>query len=286
MIVSRLRLKCTRLARLRTCPLSRDTACIVNPTSDVAERCYHLCSGAFNYFAHPGVDVPRANVLLRTNGQVVLSGKTVYPYLKLPDDLAVNDAMLNEGGDSAYNPVALDDNTFPSLPPLDPSREHAITDSIVPVTLRPAEAPSITRHPIVPPPTRAQVGPVSLRLRLALDLLREHPLPVIDLSRLWFPLRIRLVPLAAPRLPMLRPVHPLPRRALQTCRRITYRIPTYCVARTTVLLFYVRRKQASAMRKNMLSTARQPRLVNILLLALAAPQRTGDTTFNIVMFVY
>ena len=128
--------------------------------SDVAERCYHLCNGAFNYFVHPGVDVPRANVLLRTNGQVVLSGKTVYPYLKLPDDLAVNDAMLNEGGDSAYNPVALDDNMFPSLPPHDPSREHAITDS-VPVTLNPAEAPSITRHPVVPPPIRAQVDPVS-----------------------------------------------------------------------------------------------------------------------------
>ena len=43
--------------------------------SDVAERCYHLCNGAFNYFAHPGVDVPRANVLLRTNGQVALSGE-------------------------------------------------------------------------------------------------------------------------------------------------------------------------------------------------------------------
>ena len=45
--------------------------------SDVAERCYHLCNGAFNYFAHPGVGVPRENVLLRTNGQVALSGKTV-----------------------------------------------------------------------------------------------------------------------------------------------------------------------------------------------------------------
>ena len=60
-----------------------------------------------------------------------------------------------------------------------------------------------------------------LRLRLALDLLQEHPLPVIDLPRLWFLLRIRLVPLAAPCLPMLRPVLPLPRRALQTFRRIT-----------------------------------------------------------------
>ena len=95
--------------------------------SDVAERCYHLCNGAFNYFVHPGVDVPRANVLLRTNGQVVLSGKTVYPYLKLSDDLAVNGAMLNEGGESAYNPVALDDNMFPSLPPYDPSRESMLS---------------------------------------------------------------------------------------------------------------------------------------------------------------
>ena len=60
-------------------------------------------------------------------------------YLKLSDDLAVNDAMLNEGGDSAYNPVALDDNMLPSLPPCDPSREHVTTDS-VPVTLNPAEA--------------------------------------------------------------------------------------------------------------------------------------------------
>ena len=128
--------------------------------SDVAERCYHRRNGAFNNFVHPSVDVPRANVLLRTNGQVVLSGKTVYPYLKLPDDLAVNDAILNEGGDYAYNPVALDDNMLPSLPPHDPSREHVITDS-VPVTLQPAEAPSITRRPVVPPPTRAQVEPVS-----------------------------------------------------------------------------------------------------------------------------
>ena len=62
---------------------------------------------------------------------------------------------------SAYNPVALDDNMFPSLPPYDPPREHAITD-IVPVALQPAEAaPSITRRPVVPPPTRAQVDPVS-----------------------------------------------------------------------------------------------------------------------------
>ena len=128
--------------------------------SDVAERFYHLCNGAFNYFVHPGVDVPRANVLLRTNGQVVLSGKIVYPYLKLPDDLAVNDAMLNGGGGSAYHPVAIDDNMLPSLPPHDPSREHVITDS-VPVTLNPAEAPSITRRPVVPPPVRAQVDPVS-----------------------------------------------------------------------------------------------------------------------------
>ena len=118
--------------------------------SDVAERCYHLCNGAFNYFVHPGVDVPRANVLLRTNGQVVLSGKTVYPYLRLSDDLAVNDAMLNEGGVSAYNPVSLDDNMFPSLPPQDPSREHAITDS-VPVALHPADAPNTLRHAVSAP---------------------------------------------------------------------------------------------------------------------------------------
>ena len=45
--------------------------------SEVAERCYHLFNGAFNYFVHPGVDVPRANVLLQTNDQVVLSRKTV-----------------------------------------------------------------------------------------------------------------------------------------------------------------------------------------------------------------
>ena len=56
--------------------------------------------------------------------------------------------------------MALDDNMFPSLPPYDPSREHVTTDS-VPVTLRPAESPSITRHPAVPPPTRAQVDPAS-----------------------------------------------------------------------------------------------------------------------------
>ena len=124
--------------------------------SDVAERCYHLCNDAFNYFAHPGVDVPHANVLLRTtNGQVVLSGKTVYPYLKLSGDLAVNETMLNEGGDSAYNPVALGNNMFPLLPPHDPPREHIITDA-APVALHPAEAPSITRRPVVPPPTRAR----------------------------------------------------------------------------------------------------------------------------------
>ena len=123
--------------------------------SDVAERCYHLCNGAFNYFVHPGVDVPRANVLLRTNGQVVLSGKTVYPYLKLSDDLAVNDAMLNEGGVSAYNPVSLDDNMFPSLPPQDPSREHVITDS-VPVTLHPADASNTLRHPVSAPRPNAR----------------------------------------------------------------------------------------------------------------------------------
>ena len=140
--------------------MSIEPRCRMHRQFDVAERCYHLCNGAFNYFAHPGVDVPRANVLLRSNDRVVLSGKTFYPYLKLPGDLAVNDAMLNESGDSAYNPVALDDNMFPPLPPHDPSREHVITDS-VPVMLRPAEAPSITRHPVVPPPARAQVGPVS-----------------------------------------------------------------------------------------------------------------------------
>ena len=68
--------------------------------------------------------------------------------------------MLNEGGVSAYNPASLDDNMFPSLPPQDPSREHAIIDP-VPVTLRPAEAPSHPRHPTVPSPTREQVDPVS-----------------------------------------------------------------------------------------------------------------------------
>ena len=122
----------------------------VHRHSDVAERCYHLCNGAFNYFVHPGVDVPRANVLLRTKGQVVLSGKTVYPYPKLSDDLVVNDAMLNEGGVSAYNPVSLDDNMFPSLPPQGPSREHAITDS-VPVTLHPTDASNTLRHPVSAP---------------------------------------------------------------------------------------------------------------------------------------
>ena len=49
--------------------------------------------------------------------------------------------MLNEDGVSAYNPVSLDDNMFQSLPPHDPSREHAITDS-VPVALHPADAPN------------------------------------------------------------------------------------------------------------------------------------------------
>ena len=111
----------------------------------MGERCYHLCNGAFYYFPHPGVDVPRANVLLRTNDQVVLSDKTVYPYLKLSDDLAVNDAMLNEGGVSAYSPVSLDGNMFPSLPPQDPSREHVIADS-VPVTLHPADEPNVLRR--------------------------------------------------------------------------------------------------------------------------------------------
>ena len=58
--------------------------------------------------------------------------------------------MLNEGGVSAYNPVLLDDNMFPSLPPQDPSREHAITDS-VPVTLHPADASNTLRHPVSTP---------------------------------------------------------------------------------------------------------------------------------------
>ena len=53
-----------------------------------------------------------------------------------------------------------DVNIFPSLPPHDPPGEHVITDS-VPVTLNLAEAPSITRRPVVPPPIRAQVDPVS-----------------------------------------------------------------------------------------------------------------------------
>ena len=68
--------------------------------------------------------------------------------------------MLNEGGVSAHSPASLDGNMFTSLPAQDPSREHATTDS-VPVTLRPAEAPSITRHPAVPPPTREKVDPIS-----------------------------------------------------------------------------------------------------------------------------
>ena len=68
--------------------------------------------------------------------------------------------MLNEGGISAYNPAALDDSMLLSLPPHDPSRKHVITDS-VPVALRPAESPSITRHPAVPPPASKQVDPAS-----------------------------------------------------------------------------------------------------------------------------
>ena len=118
-----------------------------------------------------------------------------------------------------------------------------------------------------------------LRLRLALGLLQEHPLPVIDLSRLWFLLRIRLVPLAAPRLPIMRPVLPLPRHALRTCHRITYRTPASYVARSTVLHFCVRQKQASAIKRNMPSTARRLRLANILLLA--APQRTGGWRYGL-----
>ena len=130
--------------------MSIEPRCRVHRHSDVAERCYHLCNGAFNYLVHPGVDVPRANALLRINGQVVLSGKTVYPYLKLSDDLAVNDAMLNEGGVSAYNPVSLDGNMFPPLPPQDPSRGHAITDSVS-VSLHPADAPNTLRYPASTP---------------------------------------------------------------------------------------------------------------------------------------
>ena len=49
--------------------------CCLHRRSDSAEGCYHLRNGAFNYFVQPGVDVPRANVLLRTNSQVVLSEK-------------------------------------------------------------------------------------------------------------------------------------------------------------------------------------------------------------------
>ena len=58
--------------------------------------------------------------------------------------------MLNEGGVSAYNPVSLDGNMPPSLPPQDPSREHSITDSVS-VTLHPADAPNALRHPVSAP---------------------------------------------------------------------------------------------------------------------------------------
>ena len=138
------RLRCTCLALSRICSLNRGTVFTVIPTWLNAATTF---ATARLTFVHPGVDVPRANVLLRTNGQVAIFGKTVHPYLKLSDDLAVNGAMLNEGGISAYNPASLDDNMFPSLPPQDPSREHAITDS-VPVALHPANAPNTLRHPV------------------------------------------------------------------------------------------------------------------------------------------
>ena len=254
--------------------------------SDVAERCYHLCNGAFNYFAHPGVDVPRANVL---------SGKTVYPYLKLSDDLAVNDAMLNEGGDSTYDPVALDDIVLPLLPPLDPPRKNVFTDS-VPVTLRPAEAPSITRHPIVPPPTRAQVGPVSRlvgsgRQAAAAAASPARPRPSSGASTPGDRSVAPVVPAPNTAGPAsgTSPTHAAS-GASATPTRIADMSQDY-VPHPGVLrgqdygITFLRSSKAGQRNEDKYakSTARRLRLVDILLLA--APQRTGDTTFNIVMFV-
>ena len=53
-----------------------------------------------------------------------------------------------------------------------------------------------------------------LRLQLALDLIQEHPLPVFDLPRLVFLLRIRRISLAAPRRTLPRLVLLQPRHVL------------------------------------------------------------------------
>jgi len=109
-IVSRLRLKCTRLALLRTCSLSRDTACIVNPTWPSVATTY--ATARLTTLFTPVLTCPALTCFCEQTAKSFFPEKTVYPYLKLPDDLAVIDAMLNEGGDYVYNPVALDGNMF------------------------------------------------------------------------------------------------------------------------------------------------------------------------------
>ena len=46
----------------------------INRQSDVAEKTFHLFNGAL-IFVCPGADVPRADLLLRKNGQVICSEK-------------------------------------------------------------------------------------------------------------------------------------------------------------------------------------------------------------------
>ena len=78
----------------------------INRQSDVAEKTFHLFNGAL-IFVCPGADVPRADLLLRKNGQVIRSEKTTYPHLKLGEEVAIDEAMNSGGGESNYNPVAL-----------------------------------------------------------------------------------------------------------------------------------------------------------------------------------
>ena len=77
--------------------------------SDVAERCYHLCNGAFNYFVHPGVDVPRANVLLRTNAAVphyLRTASAAFPHCLRTASALLPHCFRTAGGMAVRAPLA------------------------------------------------------------------------------------------------------------------------------------------------------------------------------------
>ena len=198
--------------------------------------------------------------------------------------------MLNEGGVPAYNPVSLDGNMPPSLPPQDPSREHAITDSVS-VALHPADAPNALQHPVsAPRPDARADAPADPAPPDASDTpaspvppppppagyapgVLARPISAV-VKRFVVPHRSRPVRLVMPRLRRTpyRRMRPLSNRVLRAWFKITSRLPRcfVIVIMTSVFEAFQRRQKTPI---STVGTVRQRLLANTS--SLAVPLPTG-----------